>query len=313
MANSALLQADLDGALPLVARGKVRDLYKVNDGTLLFVTTDRISAFDVVMANAIPNKGAILTFMTVHWFEVLSAAIPGLQTHFLTLDIPPQIPDHLRDQYRYRSMQVRKLEVFKIEGIVRGYITGSAWSSYQKNGTVCGIKIQPGLQESEAFPDGPIYTPSTKAELGEHDENIHPDNAKEIVGVKYAKRIEELALSLYKHAASYARERGIIIADTKFEFGLDKETDEVVLVDEVLTPDSSRFWPANLYKVGQSQPSFDKQHLRDWLVGQGLKGKEGVTMPSDLAGKTGDMYREAFEKLTGRIWEEAIAEKIWHS
>ncbi|KAL8873705.1 MAG: hypothetical protein Q9174_000868 [Haloplaca sp. 1 TL-2023] len=313
MASSTLLQTDLEGALPLVARGKVRDLYKVDDGTLLFITTDRISAFDVVMANAIPNKGCILTLLTVHWFKVLSAAIPGLQTHFRTLDLPPQIPDHVRERYMYRSMQVRKLEVFKIEAIVRGYITGSAWSSYQKNGTVCGIEIQPGLQESEAFPGGPIYTPSTKAELGEHDENVHPDQAKEIVGAKYAKRIEELALSLYKHAAAYARERGIIIADTKFEFGLDKDTDEVVLVDEVLTPDSSRFWPANSYKVGQSQPSFDKQYLRDWLVSQDLKGKEGVAMESDVAGKTEEMYHAAFERLTGRIWEDVISEKMWNS
>ena len=313
MVSSTLLQTDLGGALPLVARGKVRDLYQVNDGTLLFVTTDRISAFDVVMGNAIPNKGAILTLMTVHWFKVLSAAIPALQTHFLTLDLPPQIPDQVRKPYRNRSMQVRKLEVFKIEGIVRGYISGSAWSSYQKNGTVCGIEIQPGLQESEAFPGGPIYTPSTKAELGGHDENIHPDQAEEILGAKYAKRIEELALSLYKHAASYARERGIIIADTKFEFGLDIDTDDVVLVDEVLTPDSSRFWPANLYKVGQSQPSFDKQHLRDWLVSQGLKGKEGVTMSSEVAGKTEDMYRDAFERLTAHTWDDSAAEKIWHS
>ncbi|KAL8658663.1 MAG: hypothetical protein Q9226_000833 [Calogaya cf. arnoldii] len=310
MSSSVLTQTDLQGSLPLVARGKVRDLYKIDDETLLFVTTDRISAYDVVMARGIPNKGALLSLITAHWFDVLSAAIPTLRTHFITLDLPEQIPVKVRTQYQNRSMQVRKLEVFKIEAIVRGYITGSAWSSYQKDGTVCGIQIQPGLKESEAFPKGPIYTPSTKADLGDHDENIHPEKAKEIVGAKYADRIEQLALSLYKHAAAFAYDRGIIIADTKFEFGLDKETDEVVLIDEVLTPDSSRFWPADRYKIGESPPSFDKQHLRNWLTTQGLKGKEGVAMSDEVIAKTEEMYKEAFERLTGRIWSEALAEKV---
>ncbi|KAL8739143.1 MAG: hypothetical protein Q9181_000172 [Wetmoreana brouardii] len=304
-----LVRTDLDHALPLVARGKVRDVYDVDDGTLLFVTTDRISAYDVIMDGGIPSKGALLCLMTVHWFQVLSAAMPSLKTHFLTLDLPPQIPSNLRELYQNRSMQVRKLEIFKIEAIVRGYITGSAWSSYQRDGTICGIPIRPGLQESEAFPEGPLYTPSTKAEQGDHDENIHPERAKEIVGAKYAKRIEELALSLYKYAAAYAYERGMIIADTKFEFGVDRDTDEVVLADEVLTPDSSRFWPADTYKVGQPQSSFDKQFLRDWLTSQGLKGKQGVEMPAEIVTKTKEKYREAFEKLTGRRWTEEIADK----
>ncbi|KAL9038832.1 MAG: hypothetical protein Q9180_002891 [Flavoplaca navasiana] len=306
MASTVLTQTDLENSLPLVARGKVRDLYEINDATLLFVATDRISAFDVVMARGIPNKGALLSLISVHWFQVLSAAIPSLRTHFITLDLPGQIPVDLRPQYQDRCMQVRKLEVFKIEAIVRGYITGSAWSSYQKDGTVCGIQIQPGLEESEAFPKGPIYTPSTKADLGDHDENIHPEKAKEIVGARYANRIEELALSLYKHAAAYAYERGIIIADTKFEFGLDKETDEVILIDEVLTPDSSRFWPLDRYKIGESPPSFDKQPLRNWLTSQGLKGKEGVTMSDEVMAKTEALYREAFERLTGRRWTETL-------
>ncbi|KAL8852359.1 MAG: hypothetical protein Q9221_002743 [Calogaya cf. arnoldii] len=310
MSSSVLTQTDLQGSLPLVARGKVRDLYKIDDETLLFVTTDRISAYDVVMAQGIPNKGALLSLITVHWFDVLSAAIPTLRTHFITLDLPEQIPVKFRTQYQNRSMQVRKLEVFKIEAIVRGYITGSAWSSYQKDGTVCGIPIQPGLKESEAFPQGPIYTPSTKADLGDHDKNIHPEKAKEIIGARYADRIEQLALSLYKHAAAYAYDRGIIIADTKFEFGLDKETDEVVLIDEVLTPDSSRFWPADRYKIGESPPSFDKQHLRNWLTTQGLKGKEGVAMSDEVIAKTEKMYKEAFERLTGRISSETLAEKV---
>ena len=300
MASDTLLQTNLAGVLPLVTRGKVRDLYEIDNSILLFVTTDRISAFDVIMKNGIPNKGALLCLMTVHWFKVLSEAIPNLQHHLITLDLPSQIPANLRRQYQDRCMQVRKLEIFKIEAIVRGYITGSAWSSYKKDGTVCGIQIQPGLRESEAFPGGPIYTPSTKAEQGEHDENIHPDKAAQLVGAGYAKCIEELALSLYNCAAAYAYERGIIIADTKFEFGLDKETDQVILVDEVLTPDSSRFWPADSYKIGESQPSFDKQCLRDWLTSQGLKGKEGVEMPVETVVKTEEKYREAFRKLTGR-------------
>ncbi|KAL9599763.1 MAG: hypothetical protein Q9219_003646 [cf. Caloplaca sp. 3 TL-2023] len=307
MASTILTKTDLDGVLPLVTRGKVRDLYEVDNSTLLFVTTDRISAFDVVMRNGIPNKGSILCLLTAHWFKILSKAIPDLRTHLISLDLPSHIPISVRESYRNRCMQVRKLEVFKIEAIVRGYITGSAWSSYKKDGKVCGIEIQPGLRESEAFPGGPLYTPSTKAEQGAHDENIHPDKAAAIVGTKYAERIEALALSLYKHAAAYALERGIIIADTKFEFGLDKETDEVILVDEVLTPDSSRFWPADLWQVGKSPPSFDKQHLRDWLASQNLKGKESVEMPDELIARTKEKYREAFERLTGRQWEEILA------
>lgn len=218
-------------------------------------------------------------------------------------------------------MQVRKYQIFKIEAIVRGYITGSAWKEYQKSGTVHGIKIAPGLKESEAFPDGPIYTPSTKAELGAHDENIHPDQgtpptptisiketrltsypgkkAAEIVGAEHAPKIAELALALYKTAHAYAYARGLIIADTKFEFGLDTETNEIVLVDEVLTPDSSRFWPKDRYVVGQAQESFDKQYLRDWLTSQGLKGKEGVKMTEEVALKTAEKYREAWEIITG--------------
>ncbi|KAL8710073.1 MAG: hypothetical protein Q9220_005345 [cf. Caloplaca sp. 1 TL-2023] len=298
MAGKGDVKFDLDAILPIVAQGKVRDLYDLDGGVLLFVATDRISAFDVVMGREIPNKGALLCLMTAHWFRVLSAAIPGLRTHFMTLDLPLQVPEELRAQYQDRSMQVRKLRVFQIEAIVRGYLTGTAWSSYQKDGTVCGIKIDAGLAESEAFPGGPLYTPSTKAERGAHDENISPEEAEKIVGVKYAKRIEELALSLYKHGAAYAFERGIIIADTKFEFGLDEETDEVVLVDEVLTPDSSRFWSTDLYKPGGSQSSFDKQPLRDWLTSQGLKGKENVQLPDDIVEKTGQKYQEAFERLT---------------
>ncbi|KAL8814150.1 MAG: hypothetical protein Q9223_006609 [Gallowayella weberi] len=189
-------------------------------------------------------------------------------------------------------------------------MAGSAWTSYRRDGTVCGIRLPVGLRHGQPFPDGPIYTPSTKAvAYGEHDENISRGRAAEIVGDKYAGRIEELALQVYRCAAAYALERGIIIADTKFEFGLDEETDEVVLVDEVLTPDSSRFWAVDGYEVGTAPRSFDKQFLRDWLTGEGLNGKEGVEVPGEVVRKTEGMYREAFERLTGRRWEEVLPEK----
>lgn len=195
-------------------------------------------------------------------------------------------------------MIVRKFKVFPVEAIVRGYITGSAWSEYKKSGTVHGIKVAEGLQESQEF-EKPLYTPSTKAEQGEHDENIHPDKVKEMIGEEHANKIEELALALYTKAKDYARSRGIIIADTKFEFGLDEETGEVILVDEVLTPDSSRFWPADSYEVGKSPDSYDKQFLRNWLTREGLKGKEGVKVPDDIVLQTSEKYREAYIKLTG--------------
>ncbi|OJJ00658.1 hypothetical protein ASPVEDRAFT_40204 [Aspergillus versicolor CBS 583.65] len=296
---SSLTTTDLQGSLPLIARGKVRDLYEVDDKTLLFVATDRISAYDVIMENGIPEKGILLTLCTQKWFQILQEANPTLRTHFITLDLPAQIPASLRPVLQNRAMQVRKLRILPIEAIVRGYITGSAWNEYKKSGTVHGIPVREGLKESEAFPDGPIYTPSTKAEQGEHDENIHPDKAVEIVGEPYASTIAELAVKLYKTAHTYALTRGVIIADTKFEFGVDEETNEVVLADEVLTPDSSRFWPKDSYEVGRGQQSFDKQFLRDWLVKEGLKGKPGVRMSDEIAHKTSEKYREAWERITG--------------
>ncbi|EIT81211.1 phosphoribosylamidoimidazole-succinocarboxamidesynthase [Aspergillus oryzae 100-8] len=304
--SEALTNTDLQGALPLIARGKVRDLYDVDEKTLLFVATDRISAYDVIMENGIPEKGILLTLCTKTWFKILSDKIPSLRTHFLTLDLPPQIPESLRPVLQNRSMQVRKLKILPIEAIVRGYITGSAWNEYKKSGTVHGIKVAEGLRESEAFPDGPIYTPSTKAEQGEHDENIHPDQAVAIVGERYASKIASLAVQLYKVAHEYALTRGVIIADTKFEFGLDPETDEVVLADEVLTPDSSRFWPKDSYEIGRGQQSFDKQFLRDWLTSEGLKGKPGVRMTDEIAQKTSAKYREAYERITGETKVPAV-------
>ena len=203
-------------------------------------------------------------------------------------------------------MHVRRLKIFPLESIVRGYITGSGWAEYSRCGTVHGIPMPTGLQESQKLAQ-PLWTPSTKAEVGGKDENISPAQARELVGASYAQRIEELSLRIYAVARDYAAERGIIIADTKFEFGLDETNDEVVLVDEVLTPDSSRFWPADRYEVGRGQESFDKQYLRDWLTSEGLKGKEGVEMPEAVVMETARKYREAFEKLTGRRWEDALA------
>ena len=306
----------LPSTIPLITSGKVRDLYSLSPSTLLFVASDRISAFDVVLSNGIPQKGVLLTQMTAHWMKVLSAAIPDLKTHLISLDLPQEITNEqsitqdIVKSLEGRSMVVGKYKIFAIEAIVRGYITGSAWSEYKKSGTMNGRKLREGLRESEKF-DQPIYTPSTKAELGGKDENISIEQAAEIVGPKYAKKIEELALRLYETAHAYALERGIIIADTKFEFGIpipdasstSDEADgsqEVILVDEVLTPDSSRFWPRDKYKVGKSQESFDKQYLRDWLIGEGLKDKDGVSMPPEVVRKTGEKYREAFELLTGR-------------
>ncbi|TGO91935.1 hypothetical protein BPOR_0014g00080 [Botrytis porri] len=307
MTDSALTTLTLDG-LTKIAEGKVRNLYEIDEKTLLFVASDRISAYDVIMENGIPSKGALLTLLSAHWFEVLTSLIPNLKTHFLTLSLPSSISSSQHSLLRNRSMQVRKLKIFPIEAIVRGYITGSAWKEYQKASTVHGIQIPAGLQNSQAFPQGAIYTPSTKAEAGQNDENIHPSEAAKIVGEKYAQRIEDLAIKLYTTARDYAAERGIIIADTKFEFGLDEETDEVVLVDEVLTPDSSRFWPASKYEVGKEQESYDKQFLRSWLTAEGLKGKQGVAMPDDIKSQTAEKYREAFEKLTGRKWADALKE-----
>lgn len=200
-------------------------------------------------------------------------------------------------------MQVRHLKIFPIEAIVRGYITGSAWKEYQRCGTVHGMPMVEGLRDSEAFPQGAIYTPSTKAEFGAHDENISKQQAADIVGPKYAQRIEDLALKIYTAARDYAVDRGIIIADTKFEFGLDEATDEIVLVDEVLTPDSSRFWSASDYVVGRGQKSYDKQFLRDWLTSEGHQGKEGVVIPASIVAETTNKYKEAYERLTGQIFK----------
>lgn len=291
-------------SLDKIASGKVRDLFVVPDSdNLLFVASDRVSAFDVVMENGIPNKGAILTLASAHWFKVLTERIPGLRTHFISLDIPGSVPAAEAQQAKNRSMLVRKLEVIKIEAIVRGYLTGSAYNEYKSKGTVHGIQMPEGMQLSQKFPEA-IYTPSTKAPAGEHDENIHPDDAwKEIGDKETADKVKELALAIYNNAAAYAEERGIIIADTKFEFAKDSEGN-IFLVDEVLTPDSSRFWRKDAYEVGRDQDSFDKQFIRNWLIKEGVKGKEGVTLPEDVCKATSEKYKEVFLYLTGKSFEE---------
>ena len=296
-------------SLEKIASGKVRDLYTLPDPeSLLFVASDRVSAFDVVLKNGIRNKGAILTLLSAHWFKVLTERIPNLRTHFLSLDVPMGVPPEEGSLIKNRSMQVKKLEVIKIEAIVRGYITGSAWKEYQQKGTVHGLEMPKGMQLSEKFPE-PIYTPSTKAAPGEHDENIHPDDAwKEIGDKETADKVKELSLQIYKTAAEYAEERGIILADTKFEFAKDAEG-SIFLADEVLTPDSSRFWPKYLYEVGKEQESFDKQFIRNWLIKEGLKGKDGVSIPDDICESTTGKYSEAFYLLTGKQFEEAVQER----
>ncbi|KAG0320716.1 Bifunctional purine biosynthetic protein ade1 [Dissophora globulifera] len=283
--------------LELIARGKVRDLYRVDEHSLLFVATDRISAFDVIMNNGITNKGKLLTEISVFWFSLLKDVLPN---HLITanFDQMPAKVKQYRDQLEGRSMLVKSLRVLPIESIVRGYITGSAWSEYKKKGTVCDIQLPEGMQESQPFPE-PLWTPSTKAEIGDHDENIHPNKVPAIIGEKHAAEMARVSVELYTKARNYAAEHGIIIADTKFEFGVD-EHDNLYLIDEVLTPDSSRFWPASTYKVGAGQDSFDKQYLRNYLESVGFDKTKGITLPEDVVVQTMAKYQEAYKLLTGK-------------
>ncbi|KAG9049821.1 Bifunctional purine biosynthetic protein ade1 [Tulasnella sp. UAMH 9824] len=294
-------------SLKLISRGKVRDIYATSDpNALLFVATDRISAYDVILNNGIPNKGRILTQLSLFWFEKLANIIPN---HLITADID-QMPDDVKaykDQLKGRSMLVRRAQVIPLEAIVRG----SAWSEYKKSGTVHGINLPAGLIESSKLPE-PLFTPSTKAEQGAHDENIHPDQARELIGSDLYEEVSQAALKLYSAAAAHAAERGIILADTKFEFGLVEPSVEggkkvLILIDEVLTPDSSRYWPAEGYEPGKSQPSFDKQYLRDWLVSKGFKkGLEsgldgnGWTIDADVVEGTQKRYEEVFRLISGQ-------------
>ncbi len=284
-------------ALKLLARGKVRDVYEVDAQQLLFVASDRISAFDVVMANGIPGKGKVLTQLSLFWFDLLKDVCPH---HLITADLAkmPAVVQQYRDQLEGRTMLVRRLKILPVEAIVRGYLTGSGLKEYKKTQTVCQIPLPAGLVESSKLA-APLYTPSTKAEIGAHDENIHPDQAAKLIGDK-AEIVKSLAVKLYSTARDYAATRGIIIADTKFEFGTDA-TGNVILADEVLTPDSSRFWPAKEYKPGVVQNSFDKQYLRDYLESVKFdKNGKGIELPTDVVDRTLAKYVEAFRLLTGK-------------
>ena len=283
--------------LKLLYEGKVREVYD-NGDSLIMVATDRISAFDNILKNKITDKGAILTQMSKFWFDYTKDVGPN---HMISVDVNDMPEFFHKDEYKGRSMKCKKLKMLPIECIVRGYITGSGWASYKENGTVCGIKLPEGLQESEKLPE-PIYTPSTKAEVGDHDENISYERSIEVLekafpgkGEYYATKIKDCTITLYKKCAEYALSKGIIIADTKFEFGLD-EDGNVVIGDEMLTPDSSRFWPLEGYKPGQGQPSFDKQFVRDWLK---ANPDNDLLLPDEVVTKTVDKYKEAYELLTG--------------
>src|SRR5436305_1575004 len=293
--ESVLLKTDIPD-YKLHATGKVRDVYIVDEQQLLFVASDRISAFDYVLATGIPHKGQVLNQMSLFWFDLLADIVPN---HLITADVN-QYPAPLRkyaDQLRGRSMLVRRAEMFQVECVVRGYISGSAWKEYKATGTVSGIALPAGLKESDAFPE-PIFTPSTKATTG-HDENISFDQMCEIVGVETASHLRDLTLRVYKKAAAYALNRGIIIADTKFEFG--RTPKGITLADEVLTPDSSRFWPADKYAPGRPQDSYDKQYVRDYLEQiKWNKQPPAPALPADVARRTSEKYLEAYFQLTGR-------------
>jgi len=281
--------------LNLIHCGKVRDLYEVED-KLLMVATDRISAFDVVMAEPVPNKGKVLTKLSLFWFDFLGDILPN---HLITAEVekyPSACAPYL-EQLRGRSMLVKKAQPLPIECIVRGYLSGSFWNAYQKDTTVCGFSLPSGMVESEKFPE-PLFTPSTKADLGEHDENISIKRMEDLVGVSEAARITDVCIRLYKEATDYALKKGIIIADTKFELGWHEG--DLILIDEVLTPDSSRFWPRELYKPGQGQPSFDKQFLRDYLSSLAWDKKPPPPeLPAEILEKTGARYAEAVERIIG--------------
>ena len=287
-------------SLTLIHQGKVRDIYAIDDSTMLLVSTDRLSAFDVILPTGIANKGAMLTQMANFWFEKLKHVVPNHLT-----GIVPESVVSAEDKAQLgtgnlsRAVVVKKLKPLPIEAIVRGYLVGSGWKEYKAKGTVCGIALPAGLQEASKLPT-PIFTPSSKAAVGEHDENISLDQCAALIGAEMAEKVAKVAIQLYSEAAEYALTRGIIIADTKFEFGLDNNG-VLHVMDEVLTPDSSRFWPAESYKVGSNPPSYDKQYVRDWLESiQWNKAPPAPALPDDVAQRTSEKYCEAFEKLTGK-------------
>ena len=297
MSHAAVYHSRLH-SLPLLARGKVRDNYAVGSDRILMVASDRISAFDVVMGQPIPGKGALLTEMALFWFKKLAGVVPN----HLTGDAPESVvaPDEI-DQVRGRSMLVKRLQPLPVEAVVRGYLAGSGWKEYQDNGQVCGVMLPAGLQNASRLP-APIFTPATKAKMGDHDENIRFEQMASIIGESLAQQVRDISIKLYQQAADYALTRGIIIADTKFEFGLDANG-TLTLMDEILTPDSSRFWPLASYKEGQNPPSYDKQFLRDWLESSQVEGvawnkrAPAPEIPAAVVNSTADGYRAALTTL----------------
>jgi phosphoribosylaminoimidazole-succinocarboxamide synthase len=275
--------------LELHSSGKVREIYFSGDEQLIMVASDRISAYDVILPDPIPDKGKVLTQMSVFWFEQTAGIVPN---HFIDQQVPAEVAG--------RGLRVKRLQMYPIECVVRGYITGSGWKEYRRDGSVCGIPLPEGLQESEKLPE-PIFTPATKAEIGDHDENIDIDRAAEILGSRpLIEELKRISIELYEHAAAHALERGIILADTKFEFGSTPGA-EIVLGDEVLTPDSSRFWPADTYEPGRGQASFDKQYVRDWLDEAGWDhSPPAPKLPEDVIANTSAKYRDAYERISGR-------------
>ena len=283
-------------SLPLLGRGKVRDNYAVGNDKLLIVTTDRLSAFDVIMGEPIPRKGEVHNQMADFWFEKLKHVVPN---HLTGIAPETVVAADEVDQVKGRAVVVKRLEPILVEAVVRGYLAGSGWKDYQATGAVCGVELPPGLQNAQKLPE-PIFTPAAKAEMGHHDENITYKAMARRIGNELSRTIKELSIKLYKEAAEFAATRGIIIADTKFEFGLDNHG-KLYLMDEALTADSSRFWPADQYQVGTNPPSFDKQFVRDWLETQPWKKEPPAPkLPDDVVAKTGEKYQEALERLTGQ-------------
>ena len=277
-----------------ISSGKVREIYEVDDDKLLLVVSDRISAFDYILPSPVPNKGKILNQISAFWFDFIKDIIPN---HVISTDLKDFPEEFQTEEFEGRSMLVKKLKMIPVECIVRGYITGSGWKSYQADGTVCGITLPEGLQESEKLPE-PIFTPTTKAAEG-HDENISFEEVCQLIGEDLAKELRAKTIEIYSKCAEYAATKGVIIADTKFEFGVD-ENGILVIGDEVLTPDSSRFWPANDYEVGRGQKSFDKQYLRDWMKSTGYDPEAGIPIPDEVINTTVNKYKEAYKILTGK-------------
>ena len=297
-----MTSTDGPDGLTHVHSGKVRDLYRLPDGRLLMVASDRISAFDYVLDSTIPDKGRVLTAMTVWWFEQLADLVPN---HLLSVD-DPLIPA----AWRGRAMICRPLRMVPVEAVARGYLAGSGLLDYQRTGAVCGVPLPPGLVDGDELP-APIFTPATKAEVGAHDENVSFEDVAATVGLETAQRLRELTLAIYAAAREIARERGILLADTKFEFGLDEATGDIILIDEALTPDSSRFWDAATYEPGRAQASFDKQFVRDWLEAQPWdKTAPGPALPTDVVAGTRARYVEAYERITGASFARYLEEDV---